>query len=58
MKLTPLDLSKEPIRFAVGPDNYDFSSQKRTGLTSELAFTANATRTFNNQGKPVDKDND
>ena len=58
MKLTPLDLSKEPMRLAVGPDNYDFSTQRRTGLPSALARTVNGTQTYSTQGKPVDHDND
>jgi hypothetical protein len=58
MKLTPLELSKEPLKFAVRTDNYDFSTQRRTGLTPALAGTANATQTHNAKGQPVDRDND
>jgi hypothetical protein len=58
MKLTPIDLAKEPMRFAVETDNYDFSSQRRTTINAPLTITMNATKTHNTAGKPVDSDHD
>jgi hypothetical protein len=58
MKLTPVELSKEPMRFAVETKNYDFSSQRRTFVNSPLTFTARGTQTYDGRGKPVDHDND
>jgi hypothetical protein len=53
MKITPEELSREPIRVEVACGEYDFSTQKRIGAPSELA---RKTQTYNNQGKPVDSD--
>jgi hypothetical protein len=58
MKLTPTELSKEPLKFAVRTDNYDFSTQKRAGFNPALAVTMNATQTHDTHGKPKDRDND
>jgi hypothetical protein len=58
MKLTPVELSRKPIRIGVETQNYDFASQRRTSINSPLTVTYGGTQTHNNQGKPVDKDND
>jgi hypothetical protein len=58
MKLTPADLAQEPIRFDTGASHYDFSAQRRVNLSPSMATTYAGTQTHNNQGRPVDKDND
>jgi hypothetical protein len=58
MKLTPVELARDPVRVAVETHPYDFSTQRREGVATSLATTYAGTQTFNNQGKPVDKDND
>jgi hypothetical protein len=58
MKVTPAELSKEPMRFMVESQNYDFSTQRRTSINSELTVTHGGTQTFSERGKPQDRDND
>jgi hypothetical protein len=53
MKLTPTELSKEPLKVAVSTDNYDFSTQKRANFNPALG---NSTQTFSTTGKPMDSD--
>jgi hypothetical protein len=58
MNLTPIELAHAPVRIAAGQNQYNFSTQRREGISPSLASTYAGTQTFNNQGKPVDKDND
>ena len=58
MKLTPEQLSKEPMRIEVEPGKYDFSAQQRVGVPSMLARTMNGTKTHDTHGRPQDRDND
>lgn len=58
MKLTPIQLAQAPIRIAVDTEPYDLSTQRRLGMNHAMAVTYGGTQTFNNQGKPIDKDND
>jgi hypothetical protein len=58
MKLTPVQLSKEPMRIEVEPGKYDFATQQRVGVPSALARTMNGTQTYDSHGKPHDRDND
>ena len=58
MKLTPAELSLEPMRLTIGASHYSFSTQKREGISSTLSVSFAGTQTFNSKGQPVDKDND
>jgi len=58
MKLTPVELSKEPIRVGVETQNYDFASQRRTSINSPLTVTHGGTQTYSEKGKPQDRDSD
>ncbi len=58
MKLTPAQLSKEPIRITVEPGRYDFATQQRVGVPTAMARTVNGTRTYRGDGTPYDSDND
>lgn len=58
MKLTPVQLSKEPMRIAVGSGRYDFAKQQRMGVPSALTRTMNGTQTHDTHGRPQDRDND
>lgn len=58
MKLTPVELALNPVCVAAGVNHYNFSTQRREGMSPSLASTYAGTQTHNNQGKPVDKDND
>lgn len=57
-KLTPHDLAKEPLTFQTEESAYDYINQRRSITPCSMAFTANATRTYNASGKPMDSDND
>jgi hypothetical protein len=58
MKVTPMDLAQEPLRFVVEEHRYDFSTQRRVGLNSIQMITVNGTQTFGSHGNPIDRDND
>jgi hypothetical protein len=58
MKLTPMKLSKEPMRFVVEAQVYDFSNQRRTFINPPLTVTVRGTQTHDGRGRPVDNDND
>jgi hypothetical protein len=58
MKLTPVELSKEPLRIEVEAGKYDFATQQRAGVPSALARTMNGTQTHDTHGRPQDRDND
>jgi hypothetical protein len=58
MRLTPVELAEAPVCVAAGEHHYDFSTQRRIGVPTSLASTYAGTQTFNNHGKPIDKDND
>ncbi len=54
------DLAKTPLILAAPAEEYDFERQMRVSAISEtsLAVTHAGTQTHNNQGRPIDKDND
>jgi hypothetical protein len=58
MKLTPVELSREPMRFTVETQNYDFSNQQRLTINSQMSITHGGTQTFSERGKPQDRDSD
>jgi hypothetical protein len=58
MKLTPVELALDPVCVPAGENHYNFSTQRREGVSPSLASTYAGTQTHNNQGRPVDKDND
>lgn len=54
MKLTPVELSKDPLRSSGDEGHYDFTAQKRIGM--ESALFRGTTRTYSTSGKPMDSD--
>jgi len=55
MKVTPMELCREPMRLEMGEGHYDLSSQRRIGTDPLMAVTA---QTYNSQGKPMDSRRD
>ncbi len=55
MKVTPMELCREPMRLEMGEGHYDLSSQRRIGTDPLMAMTA---QTYNSQGKPMDSRRD
>ena len=54
MKLTPVQLSKDPVRCSGDEGHYDFTTQKRIGM--DTALFRGTTRTYNTLGRPTDTD--
>lgn len=52
MKLTPVELSKDPTRVSADAGHYDFATQKRIGM--ESALLRGSTRTYDTVGRPKD----
>jgi hypothetical protein len=58
MKLTPLDLSKDPLPLGIDTQTYDFGTQKRTCADSPLTLAGRSTQTHDSHGKAIDSDAD
>ena len=56
MKLTPVELANTPVCIAVEEQQYDFSTQRRVGVTTSSSYKMGSTQTFNTLGKPIDTD--
>src|ERR1035441_4864315 len=55
-EMAAVNLAEAPVCVAVGEHNYDFSTQRRIGVTTSLAYTMAGTRTRNAAGEPYDSD--
>ena len=56
MKLTPIELAIAPVCVAAEEHHYNFSTQRRAGVTASSAYRMGTTQTFNTVGKPTDTD--
>jgi hypothetical protein len=56
MKLTPAELAQAPDFVAAEEHHYDFSTQRRVGVSPSSAYTMAGTRTRNAAGEPYDSD--
>lgn len=56
MKLTPVELAQAPVCIAAGEHHYDFSTQRRVGVSTSMAYKMAGTRTRNAAGEPYDTD--
>lgn len=58
-KISPYDLAEDVMTIEIPDSDYNFDTQSRfNDLSTSMASTYNATQTFDQWGKPKDRDND
>lgn len=58
-KISPFDIAEDLLTIELPDSKYNSNTQTRYDVVDPvLAITWHATQTFDNSGKPVDRDND